>query len=197
MSTATMTSPWKQTTSNNEGGDYERPKPDLYPACLVAMIDLGTHQHVFNGEKKTLHMVRLVWELVTENDSMGRPFKVALDFTLSLNVKAKLRHFLEAWEGRKYGADEPVDLESYLGKHCMLNLTASGKEGKYVDVDSVTKFMKGLRPEPPSVQPFIWTFEGWDPKAEPPIPEWVPSPFGRKALDEIKKSPEWSALAPF
>lgn len=200
MSTATATNPFSVRTTSGEGGDFELPKGDTYPAALVGLIDLGTHDSSFQGTVSERHKILMVWELLTENDSKGVPFKVAKDFTLSLNSKAKLRAFLEGLEGRKYGDNEEIDLAKFLGQDCMVNVTegtsASGK--RFVDVASASRLIKGLQVPAPSVEPFAFAIaDDLDPKFDPPIPEWVPFYYGRKVADEIKASKEWSRLKPF
>lgn len=199
MSTATAVNPWKVKTSSGEGGDFEAPPGGSYPGCLVGLIDLGTHDNTYNGKTTEQHKVYLVWELTAEHDSKGQTFKVAKDFTLSLNTKAKLRGFLEGWEGRKFNDDEEIDLGSYMLRSGVINLSegTSNNGKKFVDVSSVTKPMKGLIVPPRTVEPFVWTFDGWDCRQDPPIPDWVPFLYGRKVVDDIKKSKEWSTLTPF
>jgi hypothetical protein len=199
MSSATMTNPFSKRVSSGEGGDFELPPSGTYPACLVALIDLGMQRVTFNNETKEQPKIFLVWELTGEHDSKGQPFYVGKDFTFSLNSKAKLRAFLEGWSGRKFADDEEIDVSVFLNQNCVVNVTEgiSGSGKKYVDVASATKPMKGLTVPPRSVEPFAWSFDGWDPKNEPPIPEWVPFTYGRKIIDEIKKAREWSSLVPF
>lgn len=193
------TSPWTKKATSGEGGAFEMPAGGSYPAVLVGLIDMGTQAVSFGGETKDQHKVLLVFELTGECDSKGDTFKLAKDFTFSLNSKAKLRGFLEGWEGRKFSDDENIDLSSYMGRQCVVNVaegsSANGK--KFVDVSSASKPMKGLTVPPPTVEQVCWTFDGQDPRNDPPIPEWVPLLYGRKVADDVKKSKEWSNLTPF
>jgi hypothetical protein len=195
----TATSAWTRKATSNEGGDFELPPGGTYPACLVGLIDLGTHPESFNNEHKDVHKILLVFELLAENDSKGQSFKVAREFTFSLNTKAKLRAFLEGWSGRKFADDEAVDLLSYVNMNGVVNITegTSGNGRKYVDVASVTKPMRGLTVPNRSVEPVVWTFDGWNSNDEPPIPPWVPMVYGKAAAEKIKASREWAQLVPF
>lgn len=196
---STMTSPWAKKATSGEGGGFEMPAGGSYPGCLVALIDLGTQAVSFGGETKDQHKVVLVFELTGEFDSKGETFKVIKDFTFSLNSKAKLRGFVDGWLGRKLADDETVDITQFVLAPCVVNVnegtSANGK--RFVDVASVTRPMKGLTVPPATVEPFVWSFEGHDPRNEPPVPEWVPMLYGRKVADDIKKSREWSTLTPF
>lgn len=208
MSTATMASPWTKKASSNEGGDFELPPGGTYPAVMVALIDLGTHSEVFNNEAKDSHKILMAWELTGENDSKGRPFKVAKELTWSLNTKARLRGFLEGYAGRKFADDEEINLLSFMATQGVVNVTEgqSNNGRKFVDVASWTKPMRGLVVPPPSVEPFVWGFTdrddkgneiSWNPNQDPPIPDWMPRIFGKTVVEKIKASSEWSKLVPF
>jgi hypothetical protein len=199
MSTGTIPSPWTKKATSGEGGDFELPPSGSHPAVLVGMIDLGTHDQTFSGETKEQHKILLVWELTGEFTTKGETFKVSKDFTFSLNVKAKLRAFLEGWMGRKFGDDEEIDIAQFLTRECVLNLTeGTSKGGKaFIDVASATKPMKSLAVPPRTVEPILWTFDGWNANDEPPVPEWVPMLYGRKVADDVKNSKEWGTLSPF
>jgi hypothetical protein len=199
MSTATVTNPWKMRPTSGEGGDWELPPGGTYPAILVGLIDLGTHEREFQGSKSEARKVLLVWELTGEYDSKGESFKVAKDFTLSLNSKAKLRAFLEGWEGRKFKDDEEIDLLSFVNRECVLNVTegTSNAGKRFVDVASATKPMRGLVVPPRSVEPYVFTLADSDLKADPGVPDWVPPNYGRKVADEIRGSKEWITGCPF
>lgn len=199
MSTATATNPWKVKASSGEG-DFELPPGGGYPACLVGLIDLGTHDKAFGGKTTQQHSIYLVFELTGEFDSKGNTFKVAKDFTLSLNPKAKLRPFVEGWLGRKFAESEEIDLLSLINRNGVVNLAegVSGGGTRYVDVASVNPPMKGLVVPPRTVEPVVFSLEGLTSSAdESPIPAWVPRLYGRTVADEIKASHEWGQLPGF
>lgn len=192
-------SPWKKKATSGEGGDFELPPGGTYPACLVALIDLGTHEATFGGKAVDRHKIAFVWELTGEFDSKGETFKVIKDFTWSLNSKGNLRPFLEGWLGRKFGDDEEIDILDFVDMKCMVNVAegVSGNGKKFVDVTSANRPMRGLTVPDRTVDPIAWTFAGWDINKEPPIPDWVPRLFGRLVADDIKASKEWADLIPF
>jgi hypothetical protein len=199
MSTATTVNPWKKKVTSGEGGDFELPPGGSYPGCLVGLIDIGTHENSYQGKTSEVHKILLVFELTGEFDTRGDTFKVMKDFTFSLNSKAKLRAFLEGWEGRKFADDEEIDLSSFVLRNGVVNLNegTSNAGRKYVDLVSVTRPFKGLIVPDRTVEPVVFSLDGWDPKREPPIPDWVPFNYGRKVADEIKGSKEWPLLVPF
>lgn len=197
---ATATSPFATKASSSDGGDFELPPSGTHPAVLIGLIDLGTHEREFNGEKNDVHKLLLIWELTGEHDSKGDPFVVAKDFTWSLNKKAKLRGFVEGYAGRALIDGEEYDLGLMLGQPCMINLTegTSGKGNKFVDVSSISKPMKGLTVPPTDKQTFALVLSMLTSlKDDWAIPEWVPKLYGRKVEDDIKASREYLKLSPF
>jgi hypothetical protein len=161
---------------------------------------LGTSTQVYNGDKKDVHKLLFCFELVGEADSKGSPFIVTADFNWSLNVKARLRAFLEGWRGKPYPDGEAVNVMEYLGMPCMLGLSEgqsnSGK--KFVEVSSASPLVKGMQLGKPTRELFAWTFNQHDDaRKDPPIPAWVPFLYGRKVVDDIKASHEWSKVMPF
>jgi hypothetical protein len=199
MSTQAQANPWARKASSNEGGDFELPPSGSHPAVLVGLVDLGTTDSDYGGKVSERHKVLLAWELTAEADSKGRNFIVVRDFTFSLNVKAQLRSFVEGWSGRAMADDEEWDALSLLGQACVVSLTEGmSRAGKpFVEVASASKPMRGLTVPPRTVEPFAWTFGDWDPRTEPPIPDWMPMLYGRKVADDVKKSKEWNKLSPF
>jgi hypothetical protein len=198
--TAAAPSPWTAKASNSEGGDFELPAGGMYPAVLVSLIDLGTHERTFNNQTTENRKLFFVWELTAECDSKGQPFIVAQDYTWSLHKKAKLRAMVEAWRGKAMNDDEELDLISLLGKPCMLTLAEgeTSSKKKYVEVSAVSNPPKGLTVPPASKTLFAFnlSFIG-STKDDLGIPDWIPPIYGRDITDEIKKSKEYGNLPPY
>ncbi len=196
-----MSTVWETETTNGEGGDYEVPPSGSHPAYCIGLIDLGTHDQTFNNETKPVHKILIVWELTAEHQQNGETFIVHRDFNWSLNTgKAKLRQFLEAWQGRTFNEGEKIDLASFVKQPCVLSLSEglSAKQKKFVEIASCSKPMRGLTVPPMTVPPILFSIaEHRDPRVDPPIPDCIPPLYGRKIIDEIKKSKEWAAMPPF
>lgn len=136
-----------------EGGNFQQVEPGMYPARCYSMIEIGTIETEFNGEKKKAHKVAITWELPTETaifrDEKGpEPFVVSKRYTLSMHEKSTLRKDLESWRGKGYTEEEAkrFDITKLLGQPCNLNVIhVPGKEaGKtYVQVASISPLMKG------------------------------------------------------
>ena len=122
-------------------------------ARCVSIVDQGTQETEFNGEKKIARKVRFTWETpeetaVFKQENGEQPFLVSKVFTLSLHEKASLTKTIESWLGRKLTDEEKsngYDITSFLGKECIINIVHKESGDKiYANVDSVSPLMKGM-----------------------------------------------------
>lgn len=199
MATATTYS-FKTTATSGEGGDYELPPAGSHPAVLIGLVDMGTTESVFNGEKKDRHKILLAWELTAEMDSNGNPFVVTGDYTWSLNSKAQLRKIVEGFRGKAMGDNEEFDLAGMLGQPCMVSLSegTSSKGKKFIEVTAVAKPPRGMTVPPASHEPYLfhWGAIG-STKDDFEIPSWMPKLYGRALADDLKATHEYAALPAF
>ncbi len=137
-----------------EGGNFQQVEPGTYVARCYSMIEIGTVETEFNGEKKKAHKVNITWELPTEtaifNEDKGpEPFVVSKTYTLSMHEKSTLRKDLESWRGKGYTDDEAkrFDITKLLTQPCILSVIHQpGKTDptrNYVVISSISKMMKG------------------------------------------------------
>lgn len=210
MSTATIDAPngavtlpgddWTTEVPEPGGSFHLAPAGNLGAAC-IGIYALGTHSDTYQGETKSQVKLALLFETPGEIDPDGNPFTFAIEFTHSLNEKAKLRHFLEGWRGKKFETLEKFSLAAIVGKSCLLNVTHSkGKKDKvYANAGAATPLPKGMTVgQPFHVEP-DGSFLNYSPKqlaagVEPPDYEWLPRTFGEKLADKAKESAEWKAL---
>lgn len=114
------------------------------------MIDLGTHDKIWEGKSRKSHEIRISWELPLETADFGKgeqPFAVHKTYTLSLSEKANLRHDLETWRSRPFTEAElaEFDVSKVLGAACMVTVTHVEKKGsRYANVTAVTAIPKGM-----------------------------------------------------
>src|SRR5688500_13440346 len=100
-----------------------------YVARCYQMIEIGTVKENIMGDEKTLHKVRIGWELPTElkvfNPEKGeQPLVISKEYTLSMNEKSNLRKDLKSWRGKDFTEDEArkFDITALVGVPCMLNI---------------------------------------------------------------------------
>ena len=183
-------------TSEGTGGkQFQLPKTGLFPAIFCRLEDLGTQTSTWDGQEKSQHKIRIVWELPTQKavfkeGNPPEPFVVSSTYTLGLGGKYSLRRDIEGYLGRTLTEKEAksFDLNALIGKTCMVSLKAStGKDGKdYVNISGVNPPMDGVQVPNPSVESWIWDMGK---------PDWaVFAKLGKYTREKIAKSPEFSKL---
>jgi hypothetical protein len=132
------------TVSANGGGDYTPAPAGVHQAVCCDVVDLGLVETEWQGQRKTAHKVRLVWQIdALMND--GRPYTVSSRYTASLHEKSRLRADLQSWRGRPFTAEElaAFDLEKLLGAGCLLNVVHTARNGKsYADIVAIMPLPK-------------------------------------------------------
>lgn len=123
-----------------------KPHPEgIHPAICVDVIDLGLVETDFQGQKKMVNKVKLVFESEQKTDD-GRNCTVSKNFTASLHPKAKLADFLGKWRGRPVVPGESIDLGKLLGACCTLVISHQQNiVGRtYASIDAVSKPTKKI-----------------------------------------------------
>lgn len=178
-------------------GDFVQVEPGTYVARCYSMIEIGTIETEFNGEKKKAHQVNISWELPEEtavfHEEKGpEPFVVSKTYTLSMHEKATLRKDLESWRGKSYTNDEVkrFDITKLLGQPCLLNIvheTSKTDPSKvYVKVSSVSKLMKGQEVGEQINPTRLLSFDKFDWNVFDNLSDWL--------KDKIKSSAEYKLL---
>lgn len=185
------------TVASFAGNAFKRVPTGVHVGRCISVVDLGTQEVEFSGEKKLQHKVQIGWEVLGE-DEAGVPMVVDVDgkempmtiskrYTLSLSDKANLRRDLEAWRGKPFAAEElkGFDIAKLLGAFCMLNVVEQdGSNGKtYSNISSITPLPRGL-PKPSSSTPLI-SFDVDNPDMQ------VFGKFHAKLQETIQASVEW------
>ena len=131
----------------NEGGNFEKHPTGIWQAVCRDVIDLGMQWTEFQGKRKLVRKLMLVFE--TEHvGADGKRGIVTKKFTASLYPNAKLTGFLGQWRGRQIVPGDNVDLKKLPGTCCTLVLShqqsLSGRT--YVSIDAVSKATKKVVP---------------------------------------------------
>jgi hypothetical protein len=130
-------------------GNFEPAPAGTHVAICYRVIDLGTQESVYNGEKKSARKVMISWEFPNEVKADGKPFVVSAIYTWSMHEKSTLRKTLEAWRGAAFTEADfkpptAFDVRNILGKSCTLSVVHVQKGDRtYANVSSVGKAMKG------------------------------------------------------
>lgn len=183
------------TNTDGGGKTFQLPKTGLFPAIFCRLEDLGTQTSTWEGQEKHQHKIRIVFELPTQKavfkeGKPPEPFVVSSTYTLGLGEKHSLRRDIEGYLGRTMTEKETkgFDLNSLIGKPCMVSLKAStGRDGKdYVNISGINPLMEGMKVPPAEVEQWIWDMNA---------PDWgVFTKIGKYTRKKISESPEFSKL---
>ena len=123
-----------------ESGDFKPHPEGIHPALCVDVIDLGPVETEFQGEKRMVNKLKLVFESEARTPE-GKPCSVSKNFTASLHPKAKLADFLGKWRGRPVVPGETIDLSKLIGASCTLVIShQQNLVGRtYASIDAVSK----------------------------------------------------------
>ena len=131
----------------NDNSNFKPHPTGIWQAVCLDVIDLGLQWTEFQGKRKLVRKLKLVFETehVTEDGKRGI---VTKNFTASLYPNAKLTGFLGQWRGRQIMPGDNVDLKKLPGACCTLVLShqqsLSGRT--YVSIDAVSKATKQVVP---------------------------------------------------
>lgn len=187
---------WKEPTG---GGGWKSPETGNWPAVCIRIIDVGTHETEFEGEKKRLRKSMIVWELPGQLDDDGKPMTISNTYTASLGDKAKLRAHLESWRGRPFTPEELKGFEAknLLGKPCLLNLIeVKGQKGPKVVVASIGTLPKGMpAPPAPTHDCYLYSVDEHDPDVWGKLSDGIKNWIGR-SLEHQTDPPNFAVPSP-
>lgn len=166
------------------GTDFEITPEGAYIGRCIKVIDLGTQTTTGQYGTKQQRKVMITWELLDDKIKMddGRPYATSQFYTASLHEKAKLRHDLEAWRGKKFTDDEleGFDLKNVLGKYAMIQIVHT-EDGKYANINAIMS----TKEKPKGVNDLV-LFDIDNPDMD------VLNAMSDKMQEKIKASPELS-----
>lgn len=145
---------------------YEKTDTDFTPitqceagtvnAVCCFVFDLGIQKTTYLGAIKWKPQVLLVFEIAQriedEGNFKGKRYVQYKYYTNSLFDNSHLRKDLKTWRKRDFTEEELVngfDLESLIGKPCLLNLVErkymkDGEEQTVVNIESISAHIKGM-----------------------------------------------------
>ncbi len=161
-------------------------------ARVVRLIQLGTEEFEWQGQKKSASKVWFDFELLEETHIFKegedpKPFVVGSKYTLSMAPKANLRKIVEGIIGASLNDAEAdsFDIEQILGKACLANIKYNKKGDKtFVNIETTAPLMKGMVAKE-SFSPVVkLTFDNWNETLFTNLPKFL--------KEAIEKSPEYS-----
>lgn len=176
------------TVSATASSAFEMPPAGPVAARCSRLIDLGSQKGEFQGKATLKRKLLLTWELA-EARADGTPHQISRRFTLSLDEKASLRQFLQAWRGRPFTDEELAgfDLRKLMNAPAMLNIGHTQRDGKnYANILSVSPLPKGMSAPDLSAAPVAFDIDA------PDAPDLIES-LSDNLQATIAASPEWQA----
>lgn len=181
----------------NSSSDFVQVEPGTYIARCYSMIEIGTIETEYKGQKKMSKKVNITWELPMEQaifkeEKGPEPFVVSKTYTLSMYKDANLRKDLESWRGKGYTDEEAerVDVTKLVGQPCILSVIHQPRKDdpskNYIAISSISKLMKDQEC-PPQINPTrILSYDkfNWD----------VFNKLSDYMKDKIKSSEEFKKL---
>ena len=181
--------------AKTSGTSFELVPVGNHVARCYAMVEIGTVTDEYMGAPKSLHKVRVSWELPHKkkifNPEKGeQPFSIHKEYTLSMHEKSNLRQDLESWRGKAFTEEEAkaFDVTKLLGKECMINIihNVSRTGNAYAQIASITPVPEGMVC-PPQINPtFVLSYSEWEQKKFDLLPEWI-----RKKMED---TPQYKSL---
>lgn len=176
------------TVTATASSSFEMPPAGPVAARCSRLIDLGSQKGEFQGKATLKRKLLLTWELA-EARADGTPHQISRRFTLSLDEKASLRQFLQAWRGRPFTDEELAgfDLRKLMNAPAMLNIGHTQRDGKsYANILSVSPLPKGMTAPDLSAAPFAFDIDA------PDAPDLIET-LSDNLQATIAASPEWQA----
>ncbi|HEY9173049.1 MAG TPA: hypothetical protein VI136_12250 [Verrucomicrobiae bacterium] len=130
-----------------ETGDFKPHPEGIHPAVCVDVMDLGLVETEFQGQRRMVNKVKVVFESEAKTED-GKPCMVSKNFTASLHPKAKLAEFLGKWRGRLVVPGETIELAKLIGASCTLVIShQQNMVGKtYANIDAISKPTRKVSP---------------------------------------------------
>lgn len=171
-------------------------EPGNYLARCYQMIQIGTVTENIMGVEKTLHKVRIGWELPTElrvfkEENGEQPLVINREYTLSLHEKSRLRADLKSWRGKDFTDEEAAgfDISKLIGKTCMLNIIHKPSKDNtrfFEEIAGVATLPKGYECPEAYNPPMLLEYENFDWDLYDRLPDFI--------KDKIRSSEEFKLL---
>ena len=163
------------TVSTTRKSDFEiAPEGPTIGICY-RVIDLGTQQVEYQGEKKLVPQVCLFFEMPNELTKDGRPKIISNTYTLSLGEKAKLRPVVrDLTQEQVPNHIDGFDISCLIGKAGVVDIIhKEGRDGKIRSyIQSVSKVRKGTTVPALHNEPLVFDLGKFDSDTFAKLPEY-------------------------
>lgn len=181
--------------AENNGGNFPIMEAGNYLARCYQMVQIGTVEEEYKGQKKSVPKAILGFEFPTElnvftPEKGEQPYALSKEFTLFMNDKANLRKFLESWRGKGFSEEEAkkFDISVLIGKPCMINVIhkENSSGNMRAIIQSVAPLTKGVTC-PPQINPTILlSYDNFDNSVFEALPNFI--------KEKMEKTPEYKKI---
>jgi hypothetical protein len=179
--------PMRYLSGKTGSEDFPVLSEGSHVARCYAVLDLGTHEKVWQGQKKMERQVRVVWEVPGERMNDGRPMAISRTYKASLHEKSSLRKNIESWRGKRLSEAEVdnFDITMLLGRPAMLGVvhTTGADGGVFAGVDTIMVPPKGTPVPAQENKSIFFDLDDFDPE--------IYETLGKGVKAKIAKSPEF------
>ena len=135
-----------QVTAQDSSQNFKAHDEGQFAASCADVVDLGERLEQYPG--KPSRVVRKV-ALVFVTNSSGETKDISAEMTLSMNERAALRAFLEAWRGKSYTPEQaaagvPLDKLERAGALISVEHKRSAKGRTYGKIKTIAPLPAGL-----------------------------------------------------
>lgn len=172
------------------GSDFKRviPKAGSDIARVFRIVDLGTQEVTYQGEKKNIAQIEIAWEFpnqlhVFKEENGEQPLLVTQTYSKSLGDKAKLRLHLNTWGVNL--EDDEFELKDLFDTPCFVSVAHNKADNgqTYANVTGTMALPDGLTAPDPIKPRILFSLDEFDSDVYDQLPEFL--------QDKIAKSPEY------
>jgi hypothetical protein len=132
--------------ATDKGGKFKPHDEGQFAAVCADVVSLGAKIEQFPGKPARI-MDKCALVFVT--DTEGETKEIAREFSVSMNEKASLRAFLEAWRGKSYTEDQAktgVPLAKLVGHGALISVEhrQSVKGRTYGNIKAISPLPKAM-----------------------------------------------------
>ena len=189
-----------------EAPKYEKkqrpiPNPGLQIAVCYSIIDLGTHNMVYqNQAPKPTPLIHFSWEFVNlphqifDEQKGPQPMAIFQEYSTSLGDKAKLPKMLASWRNGIVPTNLTVELPQFLGQPCMINVEHNKDKNNpnitYANIGlkglGVMPIMQGTQVNPLTNKKILFNLDHYSHEVFLQLPGWIQ----KKIMDSL----EWPGI---
>jgi len=130
-----------------DSGDFKPHPEGIHPAVCVDVMDLGLVESEYQGQRRMVNKVKLVFESEQKTED-GKPCTVVQELHGEPASEGEAAEFLGSGAGARWCRGEKIDLAKLLGASCTLVIShQQNMVGKtYASIDAVSKPTKRVTP---------------------------------------------------